>query len=405
VLITVLAPVFSGLAVARLALAVFADPRIAWSAAVAYLWLADHGGLDTVRWGGLPSQWAVTAGLVFLARLVESGAETSWRDALLLAAIALTHHHAMLSLGLFILCWLVIRVIAERGASSATRALAMNAVLALLLAAPVTLPMVSRVFQIAESRVLRVDDDFPGLLAAPASMPGMVLVLLALLGISRLLRANRLGSSLVVSYAASLVLGFVGGRYLARILGLLSSGEAHDAFTPTRFLGTLAFVAALPAGASLVGSWSAGRFSRLAAPLVAVALAAVPVLLVRGQYRAPLPAGMADAYAWVRAHTPAESVIVSDEADKKWVAYLSAREVDEVPRPVSELVTPRVRAKRRMAKLLRSGPLLPDRFEEPGGPPLLTRPIFFVRETPLERPYLKLVFENARRFVYQYDPS
>jgi hypothetical protein len=84
--------------------------------------------------------------------------------------------------------------------------------------------------------------------------------------------------------------------------------------------------------------------------------------------------------------------------------HLAAREVDEVPRPVSELVTPRVRAKRRMAKLLRSGPLLPDRFEEPGGPSLLTRPIFFVRERRLEQPYLKLVFENERRFVYRYDP-
>ncbi len=311
----------------------------------------------------------------------------------------------MLSSGLFILCWLAIRVVAERGVSSAARALAKHAALGLLLAAPVTVPMVSRVFLIGESRVLRVDDDFPNLMIAPASMPGMVLVLLALTGLTRLLRTNRLGSSLVVSYAASLVLGFVGGRYLARLLGLLLSGEAHDAFTPTRFLGTLAFVAALPAGASLVGLWNAGRSTRFAAPLLAVALAAVPVMLVRGQYRPPLPAGMADAYAWIRGHTPPESVIVSDEADKKWVAYLAAREVDEVPRPVSELLTPRIRGKRRLAKLLRSGPLSPDRFEEPGGPPLLTRPIYFVRETRIERPHLKLVFDNERRFIYRYDPS
>jgi hypothetical protein len=43
-------------------------------------------------------------------------------------------------------------------------------------------------------------------------------------------------------------------------------------------LGTLAFVAALPAGASLVGSWSAGRFSRLAAPLAAATVSSVPAV-------------------------------------------------------------------------------------------------------------------------------
>jgi hypothetical protein len=300
----------------------------------------------------------------------------------------------MLSTGLFISCWLVIRDAERSFRGRSLAGLRMQS--GLPLAAPVTLPMVSRVFQIGESRVLRVDDDFPAPECA-GFRSGIVLVVLALparaccepqLGASP--RTARRAWSSASSEAAIWRVSPASCSWARRTTPLRRRGSAVWPSRP-RFRP-----------ASLVSFCCGARPARDAA--LAVALAVVWCRWSRSS-----PAAAARRHGGrrclIRANTPAESVIVSDETDKKWVAYLAAREVDEIPRPVSELVTARVRGKRRLAKLLRSGPLTPDRFEEPGGPALLTRPLFFVREAKLEKSYLKLVFSSDRRYVYRYDPS
>jgi hypothetical protein len=172
------------------------------------------------------------------------------------------------------------------------------------------------------------------------------------------LRATRPARAFLAVMTLTLIGAFVAGYYLYGYISYtwLTHGQAtYSLFTPSRFLTDLTYFLALYAAIPLVALWrwlgvAGARFEMgdPGAPQVLGGCAQVALLLallgvacssVTQQFdpgAGRLAAGVAQEFAWVRAHTPANTVALNVDATAHWAPYFTRRESAITPIPTSE---------------------------------------------------------------------
>lgn len=385
VLMNAVLPVLSGLAVYSFARRVLPTAGAALAALAAYGLLGNWGSLDNPRWGGLPNALGLFVLLAFLTVLFGAGSDRLRVvvGGLLLGAIPLAHHHVMLTTVL-LLCvygaYLIVRALlggdaaARRERLRMLRRLLLMAAIAVITVAYFVVPFALRARTLQDSSVLRYPDHDPGIIFADN---GWIIWALALAGagmllVNRLRRAATRPPAPMPTPTASptvsrppafdfaalacvvLFAAFFGGYYVYRKYSLHVYHQPYTAFTPTRFLTDMTYFMAPFAGFALDGLWRwtarlPERFKRigLAGPWstrllrggVVVALCVTAGVTMLAQFApgegALLP-GEAQAFAWVRAHTPQNALVINLDQNNRWAPYFTQREVAFTPVPISE---------------------------------------------------------------------
>ncbi|HLZ22800.1 MAG TPA: hypothetical protein VKQ30_11815, partial [Ktedonobacterales bacterium] len=171
----------------------------------------------------------------------------------------------------------------------------------------------------------------------------------------------------VICASATLLLAFLFGYYVYRQYSFRfsSSHQPYTLFTPTRFLTDLTyflpFFAALPLATAW--QWTVSHIPRFAVPpatasllsRVLVRMLITCVVLGTTVFLLDIPAmqthgrlapGEAAAFAWIRANTPASTLVINLNTNANWTPYFTQREVSYTPVPVSEFVDGYVNEKR-----------------------------------------------------------
>lgn len=371
VLLNVLLPAITAIALYAFARRALPAPGAAFAAVAAYGLLGNWGSLDNSRWGGLPNALGFFMLLAFLTVLFGAGSERVRIivGGILLGAIPLAHNHVMLTTVILLSVYgtyLLVRVLLARAAEArreplaALRRLLLMAAIALVTVSYFVIPLALRAREIQDSSVLRYFDHDPEVIFADN---GWLIWLLALVGVGMLLagRAWRQSGLLrnpalafAVLAGVTLFTAFFCGYYVYRAYSLRVYHLPYTAFTPTRFLTDLTYFMALFAGIALDALWRwtarlpellkrVGGFGDLSANvaragigLALVVTAGVTMLAQFQPSEGVLSPGEEQAFAWVRAHTPANALVVNLDLNNRWAPYFTRREVAFTPVPVSE---------------------------------------------------------------------
>lgn len=440
VLLAAVAPAITCLALYGFARRALRTHAAALAAVAAYGLLGNFGSIEYYVWGGLPNALGCFMLLVFLGVLFAPGHERMRLvvGGLILGAVPLVHHHVMLTTALLLSTYGALLAarwpIARRSNThrrrqqieQALRRLVVTSGIALASASYYLLPLALRASSLGATRATQYADHDPGNVI---DLNGRLLWLLAMIGVAMLIAARaaarRTPPKLRVRYAldgsmgsarvfaacalptllAAFALGYYGYRaYSARYL---PTHEPFTLFTPTRFLTDatyfLALFAALPLAAAW--KWSPAWLARSAAHpdlarvaargvgrvAIALGIAAttlslldLPALADAGR----LAPGEAQAFTWIRSHTPPDALVLNLDASSAWAPYFTQREVAFTPVPVSEETAGHVDEKRALAAELLA------RTAQPGGrvlafsgtgaayTALMQRPVVLLTDTP-----------------------
>jgi hypothetical protein len=370
-------PVLTCLALYALTLRLLRGSGYALAAVAAYGLLGYWGSVNYAVWGGLPNEIGCFLALAFFAVLFTPNA--TWRHiiagGLILGAIPLAHHHVMLTVALllvvFALYLLARRWRGEYAARWLLRNLVLMALVAVVSIAYYALPLVLRAGRLQDTDATFYREelgDSPLLLLAC----GTALVILAVAGVLMLylppswrarwlrvrLRVTRSARGFLAVTTLTLIGAFVAGYY---VYGYISStwlthGQAtYSLFTPSRFLTDLTYFLAIYAAIPLAALWrwlgvAGARFEMgdpgapqvlgaCAQGVLLLALLAVACSLVTQQFdpgAGRLAAGEAQEFAWVRTHTPTDTVALNVDATAHWAPYFTGHESAITPIPTSE---------------------------------------------------------------------
>jgi hypothetical protein len=444
VLLNLLTPLATGLALYAFARRAWRDTGAALGAVAAYAFLGNWGSLDYGAWGGLPNALGFVLVLAFLLVFFARGAE--WTRVLvggaLLGAISLAHHHVMLTAALLLAGYgfaLGLWALAKRGQSGGrlalrqVRRLGLTTLVALVTVSYYAVPYLARARDIGNSDVLRYADHFTGLIF---DKNGWLLWVLALIGMGcvvsfavardcvKLPLRLRWTAPLTFTVVASvlLLLAFLFGYYGYRAYSLRIYHHPYTAFTPTRFLTDLTYFLAIFAGLPLAMLWrwagasSVGAMRWLRAPwrrgvfrvAIALALLITAGLTILSQFvpdQGHLEPGEAAAFAWIERATPADTVVMNLDPTNRWTPYFTRREVTQTPVPTSEFTTGYVAEKRYLAgvllALLRGDRLIAFAADGTALPALEARPVALLSDTPLPPVWDgSLRFQNGPERVY-----
>lgn len=395
VLLNLLTPLATGLALYGFARQVWRSPEAALGAVAAYGLLGNWGSLDYGAWGGLPNALGFFLLLAFLQVLFARGHE--WTrvavGGLLLGALPLAHHHVMLTGALLLTtysaCLVVLALLRRRQpighiARRQLVRLVLIAVVGFVTVAYYAVPYALRAREIQNSDVLRYIEYVPGLIF---DKNGWLLWILALAGIvlgvlagfqrkrlKRLDQAFRVRQTEALLFTAAtsvLLLAFLLGYYGYRAYSLRVYHQPYTAFTPSRFLTDLTYFLAVFAGPPLALLWHwagsilwrqhpAGqviaRYALRAGLALALVITAVNTIATTQfvPHQGHLELGEAAAFTWIKQHTPANTIVINLDPTNRWAPYFTQREVTKTPVPVSEFTTGYVAEKRYLASLLLS---------------------------------------------------
>jgi hypothetical protein len=371
VLLNAVLPAITGLALYAFARRALPTQGASLAAVAAYGLLGNWGSLDNPRWGGLPNALGFFMLLAFLTVLFGVGFERVRVivGGLLLGAIPLSHHHVMLTTVLLLGAYgayLIARALrarepeARREHLRMLRRLLLMGAVALVTVAYFVVPFALRARELQDSSVLRYFDHDPGVIfidngwliwALALAGAGMLLVSRAWRN-SGALRNPALGFAAVASVA--LFAAFFCGYYVYRAYSLRVYHQPFTAFTPTRFLTDLTYFMAPFAGLALDALWRrtarlperfkrvagfgavSGAVARCGIALALVVTAGVTMLAQFQPGEGTLLPGEAEAFAWVRAHTPQNTLVINLDQNARWAPYFTRREVAYTPVPVSE---------------------------------------------------------------------
>jgi hypothetical protein len=374
-LISGVIPVLTCLALYALALRLLRGSGYALAAVAAYGLLGYWGSVNYAVWGGLPNEIGCFLALAFFAILFTPN--TTWSHViaggLILGAIPLAHHHVMLTIALllavFALYLLMWRWRGDPDAGRLLRNLALMTLVAVVSIAYYALPIVLRAgrLQDTDATFYREELGNGALLGC-----GVALEILAVAGALMLyispawrerwlrvrLRATRTARGFLAVTALTLIGAYVVGYYLYGYISStwLTHGQAtYSLFTPSRFLTDLTYFLALYAAIPLAALWrwlgAAGARFEMGDPgapqvmdacargALLLGLLAVACSLVTQQFELTagrLAPGEAQEFAWVRAHTPADTVALNVDATAHWAPYFTQRESAITPIPTSE---------------------------------------------------------------------
>lgn len=317
-----------------LAQRVFRRPAISLYSALAYGGWAFAGSAGYYAWGGLPNQLGMMFLIALLAIFVEQ--RWDWRSsalaAVFLAAVFVSHHHVLLIAGAVTLSviayWLAT---AGLGANKKIRGLARAAAVAVALASPYLAPHIMRAATVRDTGVLRFTEPYSlwlmlahmGILLVGCGIAGLIL--------SRRDQPQRAGVLLTV--VALLLVLYAACGPLYRTYSLHRWGQEYVAFTPSRFLTDLIPLLSIFAGYALyrVAELFRLRPGAMVAGGLLLALTNVPFWMELFA-RDPAP-GRYQAYAWIEQHTPADTILLSND---EWAPYAAWRRTPATPLPVSE---------------------------------------------------------------------
>jgi hypothetical protein len=392
VLLNLLTPLATGLALYAFARQAWRSTGAALGAVAAYMFLGNWGSLDYGRWGGLPNALGCLLLLAFLLVFFARGHE--WTHViiggLLLGAIPLAHHHVMLTTALLLagygVCLGLLALFRRRQALGhvAARQLLRLTLIALVAFVSVSyyiMPYALRAGDVENSDVLRYPDHFSGFIF---DKNGWVLWALALVGAGMLVGAgycrywmektsrSRWTATLAFTVVASLLLllAFFLGYYGYRAYSLRVYHQPYAAFTPTRFLTDLTYFLAVFAGPPLAALWRWAASihwrhrtarqpitSYLLRAAIMLALIITASVTIQSQFvpdQGHLEPGEAAAFTWIERHTPTNTIVVNLDPTSRWAPYFTQREVTQTPVPVSEFTTGYVAEKRHLADVLLS---------------------------------------------------
>ena len=439
VLLNLLTPLATGLALYAFARRVWRDAGAALGAVAAYALLGNWGSLDYGAWGGLPNALGFFLLLAFLLVFFARGAE--WTrvlvGGLLLGALPLAHHHVMLTAALLLAGYgftLGVWALVKRGQSAGRlamqqlRRLGLTALVAFVTVSYYAVRYLARAHDIGDSDVLRYADHFTGLVF---DKNGWLLWIIALAGVGYVATAslgrNRVKSSLHLRWTGALaftvgasillLLAFWLGFYGYRAYSLSVYHQPYTAFTPTRFLTDLTYFLAVFAGPPLAmlwrwadeKSWSCAPWTRnVAHAAIVVALIFTAGLTILSQFvpdQGHLEPGESAAFAWITRSTPTNTVVMNLDPTNRWAPYFTRREVTQTPIPTSEFTTGYVAEKRYLAgvllSLLRGDRLLAFASDGTALPTLAARPVALLSDTRLPSAWDgSLRFENGPERVY-----
>ncbi|HEX9413935.1 MAG TPA: hypothetical protein VF916_10575, partial [Ktedonobacterales bacterium] len=361
VLINGVLPTCTCLALYALARRVLRSYAYALSAVAAYGLLGNWGSIQYPLWGGLPNELGLFMLLVFLVVLFAPAYDRTriLVGGLILGAIPLSHHHVMLTTVMLLsvyVTYLAVRWFRSPGRPALRRQLmhafirlSLMSVLAVVTVSYYVIPLALRAGSLGSTRVAQFLDDLAGL---PFEKNGLLLWVLTGIGGAVLIGAfqeNRwshaklrarfaaagtagLARAFVVCASATLLVAFVLCYYVYRFYSynFTSAGQPFTLFTPTRFLTDLtyflAFFAAIPL--ARLWHWSISHLPRVnlspatvrvmsrASMRVAISIVVintgitlldVPAIQRNGHLRV----GEADAFAWIRTHTPGNTLVVN----------------------------------------------------------------------------------------------
>jgi hypothetical protein len=368
-------PVLTCLALYTLTLRLLRGTGYALAAVAAYGLLGYWGSMNYAVWGGLPNEIGCFLALSFFAVLFAPNA--TWSHiivgGLMLGAIPLAHHHVMLTVALllvvFALYLLARRWRWDHAARWLLRNLGLMAVVAAVSIAYYALPLVLRAGRVQDTDAATYREELGNgaLLGSGVALEILAVAGVVLFYLSPAWRARWPGVRLRVTRSArgflavttlTLSGAFLAGYYVYGYISYtwLTHGQAtYSLFTPSRFLTDLTYFLAIYAAIPLVALWrwlgvAGARFEMgdPGAPQVMgacvrgallLALLAVACSLVTQQFdpgAGQLAAGEAQQFAWVRAHTPANTVALNMDATAHWAPYFTGRESAITPIPTSE---------------------------------------------------------------------
>jgi hypothetical protein len=446
VLLNLLTPLATGLALYTFARQVWCLGSAALGAVAAYALLGNWGSLDYGRWGGLPNALGFLLLLAFLAVFFARGHSLTrvLVGGVLLGAIPLAHHHVMLTTALLLIgygVYLGARALTHRSQSGRNvarrhlRRLGLMALVASVTVSYYAVPYALHARDVQNSEVLRYPDHFTGLLFerngwllwALAGFGSVALAIFRHPPMNTLFARRRTGAlafSLVAS--ALLLVAFLLGYYGYRAYSLRVYHQPYAAFTPTRFLTDLTYLLAVFAGPPLAllwrwageiswrrGAWWSPVTRSALRGTIALSLIATAVVTIQSQFVANeghLQPGEAAAFAWIQHHTPANAVVVNLGPTNRWAPYFTRREVTTTPVPVSEFTTGYVAEKRYLANvllaLLHRDQLVAFAADGSAFPALVDRPVALLsnaRLSPSWDTYLR--FRSGPELVYLLDDA
>lgn len=395
-------PIITGLALYSFARRALRRHDIALGAVAAYGLLGNWGSIDYGAWGGLPNALGCFLLFVFLTELFAPA--FPWLRAvtggLLLGAIPIAHHHVMLTTVMLLAAYGAVLVAqaffwgaapSKRVARRRLRRLLVTGAVGLVVVGDYAVPILLRAGQLGGTDVFRYFDHYDGLPFDKngwalwiVSALGFVALVVPLYGWARVRQRGRGGAEparlFIAVSCVALAVAFFLCYYVYRSYSLHRYGLPYTAFTPTRFLTDLTYFLALYAGIALAALWRWGarrQSDNLAVRLAGkdlgqpgiparaiqvIARAGVIALLLItatvnlrtqiGGGAGQLAAGEREAFAWIKANTAPNTLVVNLDVNARWAPYFTQREVAFTPVPISEFTAGYVNEKQSLIHAL-----------------------------------------------------
>jgi hypothetical protein len=338
--------------------------------AYAFVFLSHEASFFPYTWGGLPSALAMWQGLAAWYCLFHvAGRGGLATGSLLLAGVAMTHHHTMVALlgGTAVLAALGFTF------SRVQRPECTRLLFALLGAAAVAgiylVPLARRVGELGGTGTLTYQEPF----AWPWEQvwhwgPGLLVTLCVGLMI-RCLSDTRESRWFLLGIAAFWLICFAALDYGGREFSRWYDGKPATPFTPSRFLFDVQFVAAVFAGGGL---WRMWQWLRRPAFQFAVTagFACLGVWQTEPRWNTIPSDTLLPVGTWARTHLPDDALVTG--LPNHWLTYVCRRESTSMFIPISEPVPARRRALKEV--LLQ----MPHRFSAEQWRSQLGKPVYVI---------------------------
>lgn len=348
----------TALAMAFLAWRCFGSLQVSLWSLLILLNVMHYGGADYQNWGGLPNHAGIMLFLVAFGCLhkCEAG-RLRTIGVLLLAGVFYIHHHVMIvAVGVL----LVHAAVKARtlGRWEPLKHTCLDIGAALFLAAPVTLPLLSRVFEVGQTTVLRFRESFDWLAMwrEYVGVPGLLLGSVGLVLLAQNQDKGRMAHLTPVTFLAALLLmfGLTAGVY--PLFSRLVFGQPYVAFTPSRFLTDAANPMAMLAGYAIVKLLHNSQRRILALILLCLFVFGEQWLWMGQRHNETGPDRVLFSNLQkLVADLPFDAAILARFPGDGFAPYLTARECFDTQRPISEPRSERIKQKLRYARILLAG--------------------------------------------------
>jgi hypothetical protein len=308
--------------------------RAGFFGAFAFVFLANWGSLDLMRWSSLPN----AAGMAFFlaaARLLAApvGRFPMLLAALFVGAMAATHHLSALIFGVVCAIWAAGHVRREGLRAAWVRQMIGAWVLGVILVWPGVWALAGEVVRsLRSSEQAALDAGVPYFNVVEPLIPvwqipgnlGIVLVPLAIAGVwkSARDRARTPLTRALLTWTAAIAGAFVALDWVLRWVVDAIWRQDLAILTPSRFLTDLSYPLCLFAGAALAALW---RRSRKLAVLIVAAAPCYALWLLMPLMAEQIPRDDLAGLVWFSKSSPENSLLLQAPS---WTTYVSGREGD-----------------------------------------------------------------------------